>query len=413
MRMSTTKAFSITKQEVYEAYLQVRANRGSAGVDEVTIEKYEENLKDNLYKLWNRMSSGSYFPKPVKGVDIPKGKNKTRPLGIPTVNDRIAQAVVKNRLEPRLEEYFHDNSYGYRPNKTAGEAVKVAKERCKNNDWVVDLDIKGYFNNIDHELLMKAVAKHVQEKWIKLYIKRWLETPVEKHGERIENTKGTPQGAVISPLLANLFLHYTFDIWMRRKCPTIPFERFADDIVCHCKTQRQAKWLMNILNKRFNNCGLTLHPIKSKIVYCKDGRRTGDYENTEFDFLGFTFKRRTARSQRGQIFISFTPAVSKKASRKFLEEIKKKAVFKIAHVDLQIIAKIVNPMIRGWVNYFEQFRRSEMNRMFRVINNMIVRWLRRKYKKLTYTKEKTYKLYRDIAKSRPTIFYHWNYYVYT
>ena len=411
--MSTTKAFSITKQEVYEAYLQVRANRGSAGVDEVTIEKYEENPKDNLYKLWNRMSSGSYFPKPVKGVDIPKGKNKTRPLGIPTVNDRIAQAVVKNRLEPRLEEYFHENSYGYRPNKTAGEAVKVAKERCKNNDWVVDLDIKGYFNNIDHELLMKAVAKHVQERWIKLYIKRWLETPVAKHGERIENTRGTPQGAVISPLLANLFLHYTFDIWMRRKCPTIPFERFADDIVCHCKTQRQAKWLMNILNKRFNNCGLTLHPIKSKIVYCKDGRRTGDYENTEFDFLGFTFKRRTAKSQRGQIFISFTPAVSKKASRKFLEEIKKKAVFKITHVDLQIIAKIVNPMIRGWVNYFEQFRRSEMNKMFRAINNMIVRWLRRKYKKLTYTKEKTYKLYRDIAKARPTIFYHWKYYVYT
>lgn len=407
--MSATKTFSITQQEVYNAYLEVKVNRGAEGVDNVTIKKYEEKLKDNLYKLWNRMSSGSYFPQAVRGVDIPKGKGKTRPLGIPTVNDRIAQAVVKNRLEPELEKYFHKNSYGYRPNKTAIEAVGVARKRCYKYNWVVDLDIRGYFNNINHELLMKALEKHTKSKWILLYTKRWLKAPIQKGKQQQESLRGTPQGAVISPLLANLFLHYVFDMWMKKKHPYIPFERFADDIVCHCKTKAQAVWLMETLNNRFQLCELTLHPVKSKIVYCKDNNRKESYENIEFDFLGYTFKPRLVRSKRNEIFISFTPAVSKKASRKLIEKVKQIKVLKRTQIDLKEIAHELNPITRGWINYFKHYYPSEMYKTLKVINRMIAKWARAKYKKLIRKKTKSFVFLNNIAESNIRLFYHWFY----
>ena len=405
--MSTTKTFSITKQEVYQAYLDVKANKGAPGVDKISIVEYEKKLKDNLYKLWNRMSSGSYFPTAVRGVDIPKGKGKTRPLGIPTVQDRIAQAIVKNRLEPELEKYFHENSYGYRPNKSAIEAVGVARKRCYKYDWVVDIDIKGYFNNIDHELLVKALVKHTQSKWILLYIKRWLKAPVQKNGRLIETLKGTPQGAVISPLLANLFLHYVFDVWMDRKHPYLPFERFADDIVCHCRTQKQAEWLMRTLQKRFEECGLTLSPEKSKIVYCKDANRRGNYENEEFDFLGYTFKPRIVRSKRNGVFTSFTPAVSKKAARKLIEKIKSLKVHRMTQFDLHQIAGVINPIMRGWINYFKHYYASEMDKTISLVNRMLARWLRRKFKKLNRKRSKSFVFLENIAKSNMNLFYHW------
>jgi len=268
------KSFTISKYEVWEAYKRVKSNRGAAGVDRQSIEEFDRDLKNNLYKLWNRMSSGSYFPAPVLRVEIPKADGRLRPLGIPTVMDRIAQMVVKRCLEPELEKHFHSDSYGYRPSKSALDAVGVARKRCWEYDWVLDLDIKGFFDNIDHDLLMRALRKHTDCRWILLYVKRWLEAPVQlPDGSLQERDKGTPQGSVISPLLANLFLHYAFDLWMQRRCPSVPFERYADDVICHCKSRSQAEGLLDAISKRMTECKLELNHTKTKIVYCKDNRR--------------------------------------------------------------------------------------------------------------------------------------------
>nr|WP_281357781.1 group II intron reverse transcriptase/maturase [Desulfobacter latus] len=265
-------------------------------------------VKDNLYKLWNRMSSGSYFPPPVMRVEIPKGDGRMRPLGIPTVSDRIAQQIVKQQLEPELEKHFHPDSYGYRPEKSALDAVGKARENCWKYDWVLDLDIKGFFDNIDHDLLMKAVRHHTDDKWVLLYIERWLKAPVMMTDHTLfYPKKGTPQGGVISPLLANLFLHYAFDNWMERQCPTIPFERYADDAVCHCKSLAQAEYLFRKLNERMENVGLELHPEKTKIVYCKDTDRQKDYALTSFDFLGYTFRTRKSKNRWGKFGILHIP----------------------------------------------------------------------------------------------------------
>ena len=271
--MDKAKPFIISKREVWEAYKRVKSNRGAAGVDRQSIDEFERDLESNLYKLWNRMSSGSYFPPPVLRVEIPKADGRMRPLGIPTVTDRIAQMVVKRYLEPELEKHFHSDSYGYRPGRSTADAVGVARRRCWEYDWVLDLDVKGFFDNIDHDLLMRAVQKHTDCRWVLLYIQRWLEAPVQLPDGSLEaRGKGTPQGSVISPLLANLFLHYAFDLWMQRKYPSVPFERYADDIICHCKSEAQAEWLLDIIGKRMAECKLKLNLEKTKIVYCKDGR---------------------------------------------------------------------------------------------------------------------------------------------
>ncbi|MES9859192.1 MAG: group II intron reverse transcriptase/maturase [Sedimenticola sp.] len=276
--MKQAKSFCITKRQVWEAYKRVKVNKGAAGVDGQTIKDFEADLKDNLYKLWNRLASGSYFPSPVMRVEIPKSDGGIRPLGIPTVADRVAQMVVKQFLEPELEKHFHSDSYGYRPGKSALGAVGQARERCWKSNWVLDLDIKGFFDNIDHELIMRAVSRHTDEKWVLIYIERWLKAPVEMlDGSHTYPEKGTPQGGVVSPLLANLFLHYAFDQWMERENPTISFERYADDAVCHCKNRIQAEKLQQELNERMGSVGLELHPEKTKIVYCKDDNRREGY----------------------------------------------------------------------------------------------------------------------------------------
>ena len=228
--MSKTKSFCISKSTVWEAYKRVRANKGAAGCDKQSLKEFEIGLGNNLYKIWNRMSSGSYMPQPVLRVEIPKGDGDFRLLGIPTVSDRIAQMTVKICLEPELERVFHEDSYGYRPEKAALQAVELARKRCWRYDWVVDLDIKGFFDSLDHELMMRAVQKHTSQKWVLLYIERWLKAPVQfQDGSIVERTQGAPQGGVISPLLANLFLHYAFDMWLQRNYPKNPFERYADD----------------------------------------------------------------------------------------------------------------------------------------------------------------------------------------
>jgi RNA-directed DNA polymerase len=318
------KPYRMARTEVLEAYYKVKSNKGAAGIDEQTIEDFERDLKRNLYKVWNRMSSGSYFPPPVRTVMIPKAKGGERALGIPTVADRVAQMVVKNRLEPLMDPLFHPNSFGYRPGKSALDAVGWARQRCWSFDWVCDLDIKGFFDNLNHDLMMRAVRKHVKEKWMVLYIERWLKAPAQdESGHLTMRECGTPQGGVISPLLANLFLHYAFDQWMLRKWKHLPFERYADDIIIHCRSEREANLVRVGVEKRLRECGLELHPEKTKLVYCKDSNRQQDHPHEQFDFLGFTFRPLKATTRRGGLFSSFSPAISKHAKEKIGDEIRR------------------------------------------------------------------------------------------
>ena len=369
--MDKAKPFCISKREVWEAYKRVKANQGGAGVDEQSIASYEGELANNLYKLWNRLSSGSYFPPPVRRVEIPKGDGGRRPLGIPTVADRVAQTVVKGRLEEQVEKLFHPDSYGYRPGKSAIQAIGVARERCWRSDWVLDVDIKGFFDNIDHELLMRAVRKHANCQWVVLYVERWLKAPVQlADGTLVNPGKGTPQGGVISPLLANLFLHYGFDMWMRRKHPAIPWERYADDVVCHCQSEDQAKELWRELKGRFSECGLELHPEKTKIVYCKDDDRRGNYPNERFDFLGYTFRARRSKNRWGEYFVNFSPAVSNQATKRIRQTIRGWSLHRRSDKSLDDLARMFNPMIRGWINYYSRFYKSALYPTLRHLNRI-------------------------------------------
>jgi len=406
--LNKAKPFGISKQIVWDAYKRVKGNRGAAGVDGESITEFERDLKNNLYKLWNRMSSGSYVPAPVRRVEIPKDGGGERPLGIPTVADRIAQTVVKLCLEPEVESHFHPDSYGYRSGKSATDAIGVAKQRCWDYDWVLDLDIKGFFDNLDHKLIMRAVRKHTDCKWILLYIERWLKAPVQlEDGRQIPRGKGTPQGGVISPMLANLFLHYAFDEWMRTHCPKIPFERYADDILVHCCSEKQAKWIKAMMEQRLSQCGLELHPEKTKIVYCKDGRRRQRYPIRAFDFLGYTFRPRPAKSRTGHIFVNFSPAVSNKAACAIHCVMRSWQFHLCSDKSLDDLARISNPILRGWINYFGQYYKSALYRVFGVLNRILVRWAMRKYKRLKFHPRRSMHWLRRIATHQPRLFAHW------
>jgi group II intron reverse transcriptase/maturase len=406
--LDKAKPFTIAQEWFGEAFKQVKANGGTAGVDGQTIKEFERDLDNNLYKLWNRMSSGSYFPKPVMRVEIPKGDGGTRPLGIPTVADRVAQTVVKMYLEPGLEKVFHPDSYGYRPGRSAVEAVGVARKRCWRYDWVLDLDIKGFFDAIDHDLMMRAVRKHTEEKWVLLYIERWLTAPVAYgDGHEEERSRGTPQGGVISPLLANLFLHYAFDEWIIEECPHIPFERYADDIICHCKSQRQAKWLHARIEERFARCKLALNREKTTTVYCKDDDRRGDYPNQKFDFLGFTFRPRRAKDKRGKYFVSFLPAVSNRAAKAMRQAMRKLRLHRRSHSDLEDLASLVNPSTRGWINYYGSYYRSALYPVFEHLDLTLARWAMRKYKRFRGRFGKAVSWLRGIREKQPALFSHW------
>jgi len=403
------KSFSISKEEVRVAYEQVKANKGAAGVDRQTLSAFERKLEDNLYKLWNRLSSGSYFPPPVKRVEIPK-EGGTRLLGVPTVADRIAQTVVKNRLEPELEKHFHPDSYGYRPGKSAVEAVGVARKRCWRYDWVVDLDISTFFDSIDHELMLKALHGHTDSKWILLYVERWLKAPVQlPDGSLEERDRGTPQGGVISPLLANLFLHYAFDRWMRKNYPEVPFERYADDAICHCKTEAEAEEVKEAIEKRFAHCGLELNPRKTQIVYCKDDRRNKDYPRQKFDFLGFTFRPRKAKGRNG-VFVGFNPAVSNKAKRKMNQQIRSWRLHLRNNWSLEELAKACNPVVRGWFNYYGSYYHSALEDVVRQLDLRLGKWAEWKYKKFRGHSGRAIKWVRGVRKREPKLFAHWQLY---
>lgn len=402
------KPYEIPKQVVYEAYKRVKANKGSAGVDNETIEDFEQNLKANLYKIWNRMSSGSYFPQPVKLVEIPKKSGGKRGLGIPTVSDRIAQMTAKLYLEPKVEPIFHKDSYGYRPNKSAIEAVGQARKNCWKYDYVIEFDIKGLFDNIDHDLLMKAVKRHVTEKWLILYIERWLKAPFENEkGEIINRESGTPQGGVISPVLANLFMHYTFDKWMELKSPNTPFERYADDAIVHCKTEEEAIETLGKLKERFKECRLELHPTKTKIVYCKDKDRKREYPVTEFDFLGYTFKRVYIKDRTGRCQLNFLSCVSKKSAKNFRDKIKAIELHKMTGRKIEMIAGLMNPMVRGWLNYFSAYCKSAVKYTMDCLNRRIVKWAMCKYKRFRGHRKRAEMWLKTLAKREPNMFAHW------
>jgi len=406
--MDEGKSYEIPKQVVMEAYGKVKANRGAAGIDGESLEAFESNLKNNLYKIWNRMSSGSYFPPAVKGVEIPKKSGGKRMLGVPTVGDRIAQMVVKIYFEPKVEPYFHQDSYGYRPGKSAIDAVSVTRQRCWKYNWVLEFDIKGLFDNIDHELLMKAVRKHTDNPWNILYIERWLKAPIQMPDGTIkERTKGTPQGGVISPILANLFLHYTFDKWMEREHPGNPFARYADDAVIHCRSKEEAEEMRKELGKRLEECKLELHPTKTRIVYCKDGTRKENQTNTTFDFLGYTFGARGAKNREGKIFINFTPAVSNKAKKAMRQEIHEWRLQLESDKKLEDLSAKFNAKVRGWANYYGSFYKSEMYPVYRHMNQALVRWAMRKYKKLEKHEQRAYNWLGRIASQEPKLFAHW------
>jgi group II intron reverse transcriptase/maturase len=404
----TTKSFRISKSIVFEAYKQVRKNKGAPGVDGVTIEHFEKDLSNNLYKIWNRMSSGSYFPPPVKVVDIPKGDGGIRRLGIPTVSDRIAQMVIKTLLEAKLEPVFHPDSYGYRPKCSAVTAVKQARERCWRIDWVIDLDIKGFFDNLNHELMLKALRRHTDEKWILMYVERWLKAPVQfDDNEVIVRTKGTPQGGVISPLLANLFLHYAFDVWMNKQHSRIKFERYADDVLIHCVSERQAKFLLKEIRYRLLECGLELHPLKTKIVYCKDDRRTQEHQNVVFNFLGFCFRPRVTKGRVGY-FVSYNPAVSLSAKKNLNRRIQSLKLVRKSRLQLSDLATLINPIVRGWINYFKNFTKSELESPLRRIDRLLLRWMVNKYKKI-YNYPQASKILGQVADKAPHLFFHWKF----
>ena len=407
--MKKTKQFNIPKQLFVEAFKNVKANAGACGVDKQSLSDYESNLKGNLYKLWNRMSSGCYFPSPVKAVEIPKKTGGVRILGIPTVEDRVAQMVAKSVFEPKVEPYFLSDSYGYRPNKSALDAIGVTRRRCWNYDWVLEFDIRGLFDNISHELLMKAVRKHTQETWIILYIERWLKAPMQQtDGTVLARTCGTPQGGVISPVLSNLFLHYVFDLWMKHYHPEVPWCRYADDGLVHCKSLQQAQKMLCELEQRFTECGLELHPDKTKIVYCKDGSRKGTYPNTSFDFLGYTFRARVCKNtKRNSLFVNFTPAVSKAAMKLMRATVRKHNVRNRTDLSLEDIARWFNPILQGWLNYYGAYSRSAMYPVLGHFNCTLVAWAVRKYR--CFHKRKTWgsKFIENISKEQPQLFAHW------
>jgi len=404
----TAKPFSISKRMVWEAYKRVKANQGAAGVDEESLADFEEHLTDNLYKLWNRLASGSYFPPPVRTVMIPKRDGGQRALGIPTVSDRIAQTVVAMVLEPVLEPYFHPDSYGYRPGKSAIQALGVARQRCWRSDWVLDLDIKGFFDNIDHTLLLRALRKHTACPWVLLYVTRWLQAPVQgQDGTLIQRGQGVPQGGCISPVLANLFLHYAFDAWMQREHPSIPFERYADDIIAHCQSEGQARWLQARIATRLAQCHLELHPTKTHIVYCKDADRRGTFPQERFDFLGYTFRPRRSKNRRGEYFINFTPAVSARATKAMRQTIRSWRLHLRSDKTLDDLARMFNPILRGWVQYYGQYYKSALYPTFQVLDRILVKWAMRKYKKLKGHQRRATHWLGRIARRQPRLFVHW------
>jgi RNA-directed DNA polymerase len=402
------KPFAISKRLVWEAWRRVKDNKGVAGVDEESIQAFEENLRGNLYKVWNRMSSGSYIPPPVRAVEIPKKSGGSRMLGVPTVADRVAQTVAYLYLEPEVEPVFHRDSYGYRPRRSAHDAVRVCRARCWKDDWVLDLDLKSFFDSIDHSLVLKAVAHHTDLRWILLYVERWLKAPLQlEDGTLKARDRGSPQGSAISPVLANIFLHYALDRWLGREFPAVPFERYADDVILHFKSKAQAQVVLDAIVERLAQVGLELNLDKTRIVYCKDSNRTGSHEHEQFTFVGYTFRPRRARNRSGALFVSFAPAVSDVAAKAIGRRIKRWRLHLRSGQTLADLAEAINRIVWGWINFYGRFYRSELISLLRVIDEYIVRWAMRKYKRLRGRPTRAWRFLASVARREPGLFAHW------
>ena len=408
---SRDKPFDISKWVVWEAFQRVKANKGAAGVDEVSIAEFEQDRDKNLYRIWNRMSSGSYFPPPVKAVEIPKaGGTGVRVLGVPTVADRVAQTVARMYLEPKVEPVFHPDSYGYRPKKSALDAVGTCRQRCWRADWVIDLDIKAFFDSVPWDLILKAVEHHTDQRWILLYVRRWLAAPIQQpDGVLVGRDRGTPQGSAISPLLANLFMHYAFDAWMVREFPRIPFERYCDDVVVHCGSERQARMVRDAIAARLAQVGLEMHPDKTRIVYCKDADRRDTHEVTSFTFLGYTFRPRLAKNKWGKHFVSFLPAVSRDAVVAMGREIRSWHIARRSDKSLDDLARMFNSIVQGWINYYGRFYKSMLYPLLRRLNRHLVRWACRKYKRLKRRERRAMHWLAEVASRAPGLFAHWRF----
>ncbi len=402
------KSFDISKRLVWEAYRRVKANMGSAGVDGQSVAEFEDDLRNNLYRIWNRMSAGTYFPPPVRAVEIPKASGGVRVLGVPTVADRIAQTVVALQLEARTEAIFHEDSYGYRPRRSAHHALARCRERCRRFNWVIDLDIQKFFDSVDHDLMVKAVEANTDCRWVVLYVKRWLVAPLQlSDGMLVERDRGTPQGSAVSPVLANLFMHYAFDVWLAREFPLVEFERYADDAVVHCTTEAQARKVLAALSTRMEQVGLRLHPDKTKIVYCKDSNRRGDFSVTSFTFLGYTFRPRAARNKKDRVvFTAFLPAASSEALKEMGRRIRSLRIHRWVNDDLAGLAAKLNPIVAGWMHYYGKFTRSVLHPLLERINSYLMRWARNKYKRRrSYRRCKQW--WRAVLAREPTLFAHW------
>lgn len=405
----SVKPFDISKEEVWRAWLKVRANKGAAGADGVSLEAFEADLKNNLYKVWNRMASGSYFPPPVKAVEIPKAHGRgTRTLGVPTVADRVAQTVVAARIELAAEPVFHPGSFGYRPGRGALDAVGTCRERCWRYDWVIDLDIASFFDSVPWDLIVRAVQAHCDLPWVILYVKRWLAAPVMMpDGTVAGRDRGTPQGSAVSPVLVNLFMHYAFDRWLAERFPGCPFERYADDAVVHCRTLQQAREVLAALSARMEQAGLRLHPDKTTIVYCRDDNRRQPWDGPEkFTFLGYDFRARSQRNKHGRLFTGFAPAISDDARAAKGDIARSWKLARKTTLTLAGLRAWINPVIRGWMNYYGRFNRSQLYPLLARVNHYIQQWLRKKYKRLRNLKALR-AAWKRITGQYPGTFAHW------
>lgn len=409
MDVHVQRAFPITYEMVARAYQQVKQGGKASGIDgESWAEFAQKGIEKQLYLIWNRMASGSYFPSSVKEVEIPKKNGKVRRLGIPTIRDRIAQQVVRHYMEQHIDQHFHENSYGYRPMKSSHEAVDEVRRNCLEIDWVIDLDISNFFDEINHELMLKAVEALVDDKWVVMYVKRWLEMKVEKNdGKQYIRDKGTPQGGVISPLLANLFLHFTLDLWLSKHYPTVQFVRYADDVIVHCRDRREAEQIMEAIARRLGEVGLKLNTTKSKIVYCQDYLRCEKHAHMQFDFLGFSFQPRAVQSKRqpGTCFTGFTPEISADNQRKIRNEVKNGVNWRDTTQEITDIANLLNHKIRGWINYFDRYGKRRLRQTLHSVDERLVTWLMHKHKERSRNRGRLLLL--GYQTSLPNLFYHW------
>jgi RNA-directed DNA polymerase len=408
MNVHADRTVPIEFVQVVKAYRKVRQGGKAAGIDNESWKDFEKKTERNLYVIWNRLSSGSYHPQAVREAEIPKKDGKMRKLGIPTLRDRIAQQVVKEYMEKKIDKLFHENSYGYRPLKNAHQAINQVRKNIYKYDWVIDMDIKKFFDEIDHELMLKAVMHVMDERWVEMYVERWLAMPIMKTNGDLEQKKGkgTPQGGVISPLLANLYLHFTLDLWLTKHYPQVSFVRYADDVVIHCREKGQAEEVLEAVKKRLQETKLEIKEEKTHIAYCKDYRRKEGHKTVQFDFLGFSFKPRGRKSKMdGKKFMAFTAEISQPNQKKLREAIKDNPAWKNTTLEISDIAHQFNSKLRGWIGYYGIYSNRSLRRVLLHIDKRLVRWLQKKHK-LGF--RKAINKLKTLREQNPKLFYHWS-----